>query len=144
MRRPALVLVLLALVAAGCGGGSDDGGGGGAAPTSTPAGNGGSSTSSGGSASSTVKVAADPSGQLRYTTKSLQATAGKDTIDFTNDAAIPHDVVIEQNGKTLGKTKTITDSSTSTTVNLEPGTYTYYCSIPGHRDAGMEGTLTVK
>jgi plastocyanin len=94
---------------------------------------------------STVEFEADPSGELAYTTTEASAEAGKVTIDFNNPQGLTHDVAIEDSsGKEVGKTELIANEETSTTVNLKPGTYTYYCSVPGHREAGMEGTLTVK
>jgi plastocyanin len=94
---------------------------------------------------STIEVEADPSGNLSFTTDNATAKAGKDTVNFTNSAPVPHNVVIEdENGKELGGTEVITESSASAEVDLKPGTYTYFCSVPGHRQAGMEGTLTVK
>jgi plastocyanin len=94
---------------------------------------------------STVKFEADPSGELAYTTTEASAKAGKVTIDFNNPQGLTHDVAIESsNGEEVGKTDLIANEETSTTVNLKPGTYTFYCSVPGHREAGMEGTLTVK
>ena len=128
-----LVLVLAALVLAlsACGGGSSS-------SSTTPATTGGG----GGGGGSTVKISADPSGALKYEQTDVSATAGSITIDFTNMSSLPHDVTIEGNGAS-GATDTITDSTTSTTVDLEPGTYTFFCSVDGHRAAGMEGTLTV-
>jgi plastocyanin len=94
---------------------------------------------------STIKFEAEAEGMLMFEEKSATAEAGNDTIDFNNPSAVPHNVAIEDSaGKTIAETETITESETSTTVELEPGTYTFYCSIPGHRQAGMEGTLTVK
>jgi plastocyanin len=94
---------------------------------------------------STVKFEADPGGELAYTTTEASASAGKVTIDFNNPQSLTHDVSIEsESGQTVGKTNLIASEETSTTVNLKPGTYTFYCSVPGHREAGMEGTLTVK
>ena len=67
------------------------------------------------------------------------------TVDFNNPQALTHDVAIENSsGEEVGKTELIAEGSDSTTVNLKPGTYTFYCTVPGHREAGMEGTLTVK
>jgi len=94
---------------------------------------------------STVEFEADPNGELAYTTTEASAKAGKVTIDFNNPQGLTHDVAIEDsNGKEAGKTELIAGEETSTTVDLKPGTYTFYCSVPGHREAGMEGTLTVK
>ncbi|HEY4564890.1 MAG TPA: plastocyanin/azurin family copper-binding protein [Thermoanaerobaculia bacterium] len=94
---------------------------------------------------STVEVEADPSGNLAFTSEKITAKAGKDTIDFTNESPVPHDVVIEdENGKELGGTEITSEGSETAEVELKPGTYTYFCSVPGHREAGMEGTLTVK
>jgi plastocyanin len=94
-------------------------------------------------ASTTLKLAADPT-QIAFDTTKLSARAGKVTIDFTNPAALEHDVAIEQNGKVLAKTPTFAEGEESVTVNLAPGSYTFLCTVPGHAQAGMEGTLTVK
>jgi plastocyanin len=128
-----LVLVLAAFVLAlsACGGGSSS-----SSTTAATTGGGG------GGGGSTVKISADPSGALKYEQTDVSATAGSITIDFTNMSSIPHDVTIEGNGAS-GATDQITDSTTSTTVDLDPGTYTFFCSVDGHRAAGMEGTLTV-
>jgi plastocyanin len=121
--------VALVLALAACGGGDE----------SEPAGGGG-----GGGGGSTIQVSADPSGALKFERSSLEATAGEVTIDFTNDSSVPHDVKIEGNGVEGEGTDQVTGDSTSATVELQPGTYTFYCSVDGHRQAGMEGTLTVK
>jgi uncharacterized cupredoxin-like copper-binding protein len=126
----ALALAAAALVA--CGGGG----------STTTTETGGGATAGGGSA---LKFEADPSGQLAYTTKSVTAKPGKVTIELHNPQPLPHDVAIEDSsGKTIGKTEVITESTDTAVVNLKPGTYHFYCSVPGHRQAGMEGTLKVK
>jgi plastocyanin len=141
----ALALASLALVA--CGGGDSEttettgGGGGAATPTETQGGGGGEGSGGG----STLAFEADPGGQLAFTTNSATTKAGNVTIEFTNPQALPHDVKIEDSsGNEVGGTETITEGSDSAAVTLKPGTYTFYCSVPGHREAGMEGTLTVK
>jgi len=133
-RAMPLLFVLAASVLAlsACGGGSSS-------SSTTPAATG---AGGGGGGSSTVKISADPSGALKYEQTDVSATAGSITIDFTNMSSLPHDVTIEGNGAS-GATDEITNSTTSTTVDLEPGTYTFFCSVDGHRAAGMEGTLTV-
>lgn len=99
----------------------------------------------GGEGGATVAFEADPEGGLAYTSDEATAEAGNVTIAFTNPQSLAHDVAIEDaNGEQVGKTEVITDGSDSTTVELEPGEYTFYCTVPGHREAGMEGTLTVK
>jgi plastocyanin len=93
----------------------------------------------------TLEFEADPSGELAYTSTSETSEAGEVTIDFKNPQGLSHDVAIEgSGGETVGKTDVIGEGETSTKVNLKPGEYTFYCSVPGHREAGMEGTLTVK
>lgn len=99
-----------------------------------------------GGAASTIAQSADPTGQLKFTKSSLTAKAGKVTVDFTNKSPVPHDMVIQQgtNGSVVGKTPVFSGGSKTFTVNLKPGKYTFYCSVPGHRQAGMQGTLTVQ
>lgn len=97
----------------------------------------------GGSASTTLNVEASATA-LAYNTTKLTAKAGQVTIDFKNPAPIPHNVVIEENGKELSGFEPIAEGEESETAELKPGTYTFYCSVPGHREAGMEGTLTVE
>jgi plastocyanin len=154
----ALVLVLasLALVACGSSGSSSSSEAATSAETteteSSEAGGGAEAEAGGGSkeeassgGTSTVKFEANPEGMLMFEEKSATATAGEDTIEFKNTSSVPHNVSIESSsGKQIAETETISEGETSTTAKLEPGTYTFYCSIPGHREAGMEGTLTVK
>lgn len=141
----ALATALLAL--AGCGGSSSGSSTAAQAPTtssatsSTPAPAGASGGSGG---SSKVSLQANPEGQLEYNTKSLTAKAGKVSVDFTNSSSLPHDVTIESSsGQKVGATPTFSGGSKTLTVDLKAGTYKFYCSVPGHRQAGMEGTLTV-
>lgn len=94
-------------------------------------------------ASTTLQLAADPSA-LAFDKTELTAKPGKVTIDFDNRSPIPHNVVIEQNGKELAGFEPIAEGEESETAELQAGTYTFFCSVPGHREAGMEGTLTVK
>jgi plastocyanin len=132
----ALVIVALALGLAACGGGDEGNGGGNG---------GGGGGGGGGGASTTLDLAADPGGAFAFDKTSLEAPAGNVTIDFTNDASIPHNVTVEGNGVEDEATDTITQSTaTLELTDLQPGTYTFYCSVDGHRDGGMEGTLTIK
>jgi len=144
-----LALVLAAFALAACGGGDDTTSSSTEpAPEATTEGNanaGGGSEEAGGGGGATLSFEADPEGTLAYTTTEATTKAGKVTVEFNNPQALTHDVAIEDSsGKEVGKTELIADGSDSTTVDLKPGTYTFYCSVPGHREAGMEGTLTVK
>jgi plastocyanin len=97
-----------------------------------------------GSGATTLSLAADPSGQLAYVQKSLSAKAGKVTIDFANQSPVPHDVAVDQGSKQLGVTPVFSGAGTKTlTLTLAKGTYTFYCTVDSHRQAGMSGTLTV-
>jgi plastocyanin len=93
--------------------------------------------------STSLKLAANPDGELDYNTKQLTAKAGRVTISMTNMSPLEHNVTLARGSTVLGATPTFQGGSKSLTLNLKPGTYTFYCSVPGHRAAGMEGTLTV-
>jgi plastocyanin len=91
-----------------------------------------------------LDIPTDPSGQLAYQFASATASPGKVTIESKNDASIPHDIAIQGNGVDQ-KGEVVQNGGTSTiSVDLKPGTYTFYCSVPGHREGGMVGKLTVK
>ena len=89
--------------------------------------------------------AADPSGPLKLTKSSLSARAGEVTIHFTNDSSLAHNFTIQRgsDGSVVGATPTFSGETKTLTVNLKPGTYPFIGSVPGHRDAGMHGTLRV-
>jgi uncharacterized cupredoxin-like copper-binding protein len=93
----------------------------------------------------TLKLAAEPNA-IAYDTTQLSGKAGQVTIDFDNPStAISHDVCLEgPSGDQIGCSETISGSTTSLSENLKPDKYTFFCSVDGHRQAGMEGTLTVK
>ena len=137
MKRPMTLLCALVLAAFGLAAcGSSDSG----SSSSTSA----ATTSTSGEASgSTFDIAADSSA-IAYDTTSASVKAGKVTVNFDNPASLAHDVVIEDaDGNPVAQTDTISDSSTSTTAQLEPGKYAFFCSVDSHREQGMEGTLTV-
>jgi uncharacterized cupredoxin-like copper-binding protein len=94
-------------------------------------------------AASKLKLAANPAGQLSYDTKQLSANAGTVTIEMSNMSPIEHDVAVAEGSKVLGQTPVFTGGSRKLTLKLKPGKYTFFCTVPGHRQAGMEGTLTV-
>jgi plastocyanin len=139
-----LVIASLALAACGGGGSSTTSTSEATSESTSPAKeSGGAKEAAGGG--STIKFEANPEGQLMFTTMSATGKAGDDTIDFKNPSSTPHNVSIEDSsGKKLAETETIAEGETSTKVELEAGEYTFYCSIPGHREAGMEGTLRIE
>lgn len=92
-----------------------------------------------------LQLSANPRGQLAYNTTALSAGSSHVTIDFTNHSPLDHNVTIANaQGKVLGHTPTFMGGTKVLTLNLPPGTYTFYCSVPGHEMAGMKGTLTVR
>ena len=137
-----LIVAVLAVVGlAACGGGSDNNE---TTAASTPA----STTPAGGGAAgggSTVDISTPSGSDLAFDQKSVSAKAGNVTIDFDNKQPLQHDVAVaDSSGKVLGQTDLVSSGTANATVDLQPGTYTFYCTVPGHREAGMQGTLTVK
>ncbi len=98
------------------------------------------STVNGGAAGDGATFVAD---DIVFTQAPSDVPAGQVTVELVNEGAIVHDVVIEEIGDEVVATANGGETATGQ-VELEPGTYTYYCSIAGHRSAGMEGTLTVQ
>lgn len=132
-RRVTYALAILAATAAGCGGDNGDENGGSGAPAPAPTGG-----------AETLKLKADASGQLRFDTKTLQARAGKVTIVMDNPATSPHDVAIEGAGVDEKGPVVQKGGTSRVTATLKAGKYTFCCSVPGHREGGIEGTLTVR
>jgi plastocyanin len=141
MKKASAVLAVTALAALGlvaCGGSSSNNG------TTAAATSGTTSTAAAGGGS-TVAISTPSGSTLAYDQKSASAKAGSVTINFDNKEALQHDVAVaDSSGKVLGQTNLVSSGTASTTVDLQPGTYTFYCTVPGHKEAGMEGTLTVK
>jgi plastocyanin len=92
----------------------------------------------------TLRLSADPGGELKFDTRTLEARAGQVTIQMENPSSVPHNVSIDGGGVDE-EGKTVRQGGTSTvTAELRRGEYDFYCSVPGHRQGGMEGTLTVR
>lgn len=144
---PLFALLLAALALAACGGGDDNGDtspvSGAVEEAEDKAGEAKDEVEGGGS--NELSFEADPDGALAYTEDEVTGSPGKATVNFNNPAPVPHDVRIEDaGGKDIGGTEVISEKSETASVQLKAGEYTFYCSVPGHRDAGMEGTLTVE
>jgi len=100
----------------------------------------------------TLAFEANPQGLLAYTVKKATATAGPITLTMTNKSGIAHNLAIQVgnsgavqgSGAVLGHTPISASGTHAIKITLKPGVYTFYCQVPGHRAAGMYGTLTVK
>ena len=89
----------------------------------------------------TLQIDADPTGQLAYVAKQARATPGELTVESKNESSVPHDITID--GK--GKGQVVQGGGVSSfKASFTPGTYTFYCSVDGHRAAGMQGKLVVR
>jgi plastocyanin len=162
MRRISWFLALLlaagVLAAAGCGGDDEEepaAGGGGATtteetpePTETPEAtetpeeeDGGGGGDGGGG--ETLTLTADPGGSISWEPSELNAAAGEVSIELVNDSTTPHAVEVEGQG-VEEESETITESTTTLTVDLEAGEYVFYCPVGQHRQNGMEGQLLVE
>jgi plastocyanin len=98
-----------------------------------------------------LQLDANPTGQLAYTASKATASPGSVTLVMGNMSGVSHNIAVEAGeggatakGATLGASSFISKGTTSVTVNLKPGAYTFFCQAPGHRAAGMYGTITVK
>lgn len=111
------LLLAVALMGAGCGGGGN-----------------------GGAVGASIEVEA---GDLYFEPTSLSASAGEIEVTLDNVGSAEHDFVIEEIGDEEVVHAAAGETATGT-VELDAGTYTFYCSVPGHREAGMEGALTVE
>jgi len=92
----------------------------------------------------TLALSADPSGALKFNKATLAAKAGNVRIVLTNPAPVPHNVSLEGRGLNKEGPTVPKGGNSQVQATLKAGTYTFFCSVPGHRQAGMEGTLTVK
>ncbi len=88
-----------------------------------------------------LSISADPNGQLLYVEAKAEAPAGPIKLEMPNKSGIDHNVVIEG---TPIKTNIVKNGVAKGSGTLKAGTFTYFCSVPGHRQAGMVGKLTVK
>jgi plastocyanin len=142
MKRTLIAVALATAVFAGCGDDDDETAATPeptAAATEEPAGGG-----SGGGGGETLKFSAPADGSLKFDQGDVTAKAGTVTVEFSNPSSVPHAVEIEGNGvEEVSETVTSSDAP-SFTVDLQPGTYEYYCPVGGHEAAGMKGTLTVQ
>jgi plastocyanin len=140
MKRTLLAVALATAVLAGCGGDDNESS---STPTATATAEATQEPSSSG-ASGTLKFSAPADGSLKFDQGDVTAKAGKVTVDFSNPSSVPHAVEIEGNG-VQKETETVTGADAPPiTVDLKPGTYTYFCPVDGHEAAGMKGTLTVQ
>src|SRR5262249_17561219 len=141
MRRTSMVLVLAVLAVVGlaaCGSSSSNSTTAASTPASTSTAAAGGGGAGGGG--STVNISTPSGSSLAHDQKTATAKAGNVTIDFDNKQPLQHDVTVaDSSGKVLGATQLVSSGTASTSVNLQAGTYTFYCSVPGHREAGMQG-----
>jgi len=134
--RLAVALLAGSLLLAACGGGGDGGGGDGGGTGETSGETGGTETGEDGGAT-TLTVSAK---EFVFDPATLSVPADEEvTIEVVNAGTVEHDFSLDEAGVKILAAATETASGSFT---VAAGTYTFYCSVPGHREAGMEGSLT--
>ena len=88
-----------------------------------------------------LSISADPNGQLLYVESKATATAGPIKLEMPNESGVPHNILIEN---TPIETPVIKKGVAKASGTLKAGEFVYFCSVPGHREAGMVGKLTVR
>ena len=137
----AVVPLAAGLLVAGCG--SSDNNSSSATTAPKPASTPKPKSAAAGGASTNLKLSADPSGALKFDKKQLAAKSGAVTLTMNNPSSLPHGIAVEGNGVDKDG-QTVNKGGTSTvSVDLKPGKYEFYCPVDSHKQAGMEGTLTV-
>jgi plastocyanin len=106
---------------------------------------GAATTVAGGGVATTLDVSSPADGGLVFQPNGLTANPGKVTVTYDNPSPVAHSIAVSTaNGNVLGEVQPFTSGKESVQLsNLAPGEYPFYCTVPGHREAGMEGTLTV-
>jgi plastocyanin len=138
--------VVAALGATACGSsssGSSSGSASGSAASTSPAAN---STSTRPATSSKVSLSAAADGSLAFNTTSLSAKAGTVALVMANPSGsgIEHAIAVSGNGVDASGQVVGAGGTSTVSEKLKPGTYTFFCPVPGHEAAGMNGTLTVR
>jgi len=98
------------------------------------------------SEATTLAVASPEDGGLVFEPDGLEAQPGGIEVTYANPSPVPHSLALEsEDGSLLGETSVFANGEESVAFpDLAPGEYIYFCTVPGHREAGMEGDLTVK
>ena len=96
-----------------------------------------------GASATPADVVARGNDALKWDQKSYSAAAGSVTIQLVNDGALPHTLLIEKVGAFKKLSVTGKGQTATGTATLEPGTYTIFCDVAGHRSAGMEAQLVI-
>jgi len=84
--------------------------------------------------------------EFKFDPSSISAPSGKVVFFLVNAGTVSHDMIIaDSSDNRVAGSELISagDSFVFTVDSISAGTYTYYCSQPGHRGSGMQGTLTV-
>jgi plastocyanin len=91
-----------------------------------------------------LEIPADPSGATFFTFADAQAPAGPLDVRSPNESNVPHNIAIDGGGVDEEGPVVQDGGVSELQVDLQAGEYSFYCSVPGHREGGMEGTLTVE
>ena len=122
--RPLLMIALSAVLLAACGGE-------------------GETTPDDGAAPNSETLAVTGTDGLAFDPAQILAPAGSVTFELTSEVTVRHTLAIEGVNSNEPIVEAEAGQTSSGTVTLAPGTYTFFCDVPGHRQAGMEGTLEI-
>jgi len=93
-----------------------------------------------------LEIAADPSGALAFASTKAEAKPGSVEVVMPNESSVQHNIALrDEGGQVVQEGEVVGQGGTSMfTAMLQPGTFAYVCTVPGHEEGGMKGELTVK